>query len=139
MKEVLTSLPELSTISSEYNKNGSYLGMLRSRLFPDDPLDFIKLCVKDRKIYWTFHVNMRLKGRYIPRRIILESVESFEIIEAYPEDKYLPATWSFRDMEILPSMCFLRWMCRGECEDYYCLSPNPEEWEEDLKTRRRQP
>jgi hypothetical protein len=34
---------------------------------------------------------MRLKGRYIPRRMILESVESFEIIEAYPEDKYLPS------------------------------------------------
>ena len=37
------------------------------------------------------HANMRLKGRYIPRRVILESVESFEIIEAYPEDKYLPS------------------------------------------------
>ncbi len=34
---------------------------------------------------------MRLKGRSMARESILEAVESFEIIESYPEDKYLPS------------------------------------------------
>lgn len=40
---------------------------------------------------WTYHVNMRLGPRSITRATILGSVESFEIIEEYPEDKYLPS------------------------------------------------
>jgi hypothetical protein len=34
---------------------------------------------------------MRLKGRFIPREAILASTESYEIIEEYPKDKYLPS------------------------------------------------
>ena len=40
---------------------------------------------------WTYHVYMRLRGRYIRRETVLDAVESYEIIEAYPEDKYLPS------------------------------------------------
>ena len=34
---------------------------------------------------------MRLEQRYINRGAILASVEQYEIIEAYPDDKYLPS------------------------------------------------
>lgn len=34
---------------------------------------------------------MRLNGRFIPRDVILKSVESIEIVETYPDDKYLPS------------------------------------------------
>ena len=34
---------------------------------------------------------MRLERRYIPRRAVLASVEQYEIIEAYPDDKYFPS------------------------------------------------
>jgi hypothetical protein len=57
---------------------------------PPDPLGFIKKCVKERRVFWTYHVNMRMKDRSIPRWIILESVSDYEIIEEYPKDKYLP-------------------------------------------------
>ncbi len=114
--------------------------MAAERLVPDDPLEFIKQCVRGRKIYWTFHVTMRLRGRYIPRRTILESVESYEVIDAYPSDKYLPSYLVF---------------CRHEGSVFHALfaadvqgknvrlvtayRPSEEEWEPDLKTRRRLP
>ena len=34
---------------------------------------------------------MRLQGRYIDREQYLAAVDTFEIIEDYPEDKYLPS------------------------------------------------
>jgi hypothetical protein len=34
---------------------------------------------------------MRLKSRLIPREVVTNSIESYEIIEEYPEDKYLPS------------------------------------------------
>src|SRR6056297_850681 len=69
---------------------------------PDFPLQFIQSCVRSRNIFWTYHVNMRLRQRSIPRSWILESVESYILIESYPEDKYLPSylVWSEYDDEI---------------------------------------
>lgn len=34
---------------------------------------------------------MRLEERFIPREDILNSVDTYEIIERYPTDKYLPS------------------------------------------------
>jgi len=58
---------------------------------PDDPLKFIQRCIGQRKILWTYHVNIRLKGRFIPRQALIESYASYEIIEQYLKDKYLPS------------------------------------------------
>ena len=55
------------------------------RELPADPLRFIQECVRNRRVLWTYHVNMRLSGRFIRREAILDAVESYEIIEAYPE------------------------------------------------------
>ncbi|MBU1366902.1 MAG: DUF4258 domain-containing protein [Candidatus Omnitrophica bacterium] len=52
-------------------------------------LEFIKSCIRHRRIYWTYHVNMRLKERFISREAILASVDTYEVIEKYPQDKYL--------------------------------------------------
>jgi len=46
------------------------------RKVPDDPLTFIRQCVRNRRVLWTYHVNMRLHGRYITRHEILEAVDS---------------------------------------------------------------
>ncbi|MCK4420960.1 DUF4258 domain-containing protein [candidate division WOR-3 bacterium] len=54
-------------------------------------LEFIKTCIRRHRIHWTYHVNMRLEGRFIPREAILSSVDSYEIIEEYLENKYLPS------------------------------------------------
>jgi len=52
-----------------------------NRIIPDNPTEFIKQCVKDEKILWTYHVNMRLTGRLIPRKFILVSIDNYKIIE----------------------------------------------------------
>jgi len=38
-----------------------------------DPLVFIGRCVRERKIFWTYHVQMRLKGRVISRESLLRA------------------------------------------------------------------
>ena len=37
------------------------------------------------------HVNMRLGQRFIPRETIIRVADTYEIVEAYPEDKYFPS------------------------------------------------
>lgn len=54
----------------------------------DDTLKFIRRCIEEGKILWTYHVNMRLRGRSIPRETVIMSRNSFEVIEEYPEDRY---------------------------------------------------
>jgi len=54
-------------------------------------LEFIQRCVRERRILWTYHVNMRLERRRITRDEILDAVDTYTIVEAYPEDKYLPS------------------------------------------------
>ena len=54
-------------------------------------LEFIKSCINSCRIHWTYHINMRLKGRSINRKTILLSTDTYEIIEEYPDDKYLPS------------------------------------------------
>lgn len=39
---------------------------------------------RERKVYWTYHVNMRLAGRHISRDELFEATESYEVIESYP-------------------------------------------------------
>ena len=58
---------------------------------PGDPLRFIQQCVRDRRVYWTYHVNMRMRERSVSRQAILESAQDYGIIESYPEDKNLPS------------------------------------------------
>jgi hypothetical protein len=65
--------------------------MTVERVLPEDPLAFIQRCVQRRQLYWTYHINMRLQGRFISRQHILDAVDMYEIVESYPEDKYLPS------------------------------------------------
>lgn len=58
---------------------------------PANPLEFIRTCVRLRAVYWTYHVNLRLRKRSIDRRDFLGAVDTFEFIESYPDEKYLPS------------------------------------------------
>ena len=83
---------------------------------------------------------MRLKGRYIPRRTILESVDFFEVIESYPADKYFPSYLVFSRHEDSVFHALFAVDVSGEnVRMITAYRPNPEEWEADLKTRRRLP
>jgi hypothetical protein len=58
---------------------------------PERPLDFIRECLFRREIRWTYHVAMRLKQRSLGSEILVKGTDSLEIIESYPDDKYLPS------------------------------------------------
>jgi len=58
---------------------------------PDDPVGFIQGRVRRGRILWTYHVGMWLAGRFIPREAILAAVTTYELVEAYPDDKHLPS------------------------------------------------
>jgi hypothetical protein len=103
-----------------------------------DILTFVKLCVKRRRLRWTYHINMRLKGRFIPREAILSSVDAYEIIEEYPGDKYLPSYLVYTEYE---SDVIHVLMAIDLANDVVTIitayRPDREEWERDLRTRRR--
>ncbi|MFH0823819.1 MAG: DUF4258 domain-containing protein [Pseudomonadota bacterium] len=105
----------------------------------DNPLEFIRRCVTQGRIMWTYHVNMRLKTRYIPRRTILDSHEHYEVIEAYPEDKYLPSYLVYSEYrgEVF-HVLFALDAAGDNVRIITAYRPNPEEWEKDLKKRRGQ-
>lgn len=103
-----------------------------------DVLEFIKSCVRQRRIRWTYHVNMRLRERLIARYAILSAVDTFEIIEEYPEDRYLPSYLLFAVHE---NVVFHIHVAVDINEDNVTIvtayKPALDEWEEDFKTRRR--
>jgi len=108
------------------------------RLVPEKPLEFIGRCVKQGKIYWTYHVNMRLRGRFIPRKDILHSIDHYEIIEEYPEDKYFPS-YLVRS-EFGESVFHILFAIDVEGENVRIVTaykPNANDWEDDLKKRRK--
>ncbi|MFQ5881833.1 MAG: DUF4258 domain-containing protein [Candidatus Methylomirabilales bacterium] len=82
-------------------------------------------------------MNMRLRGRSIPRDVILESVRSFEIIEAYPEDKYLPSYLVYcRHGDEVVHVLFAADVRGDNVRVVTAYRPMPEGWEADMKTRR---
>jgi len=106
-------------------------------LLPGDPLEFIQACVRERRVLWTFHVRMRLRGRSISRETILEAVESYKIVESYPDDKYLPSYLVLgRTGERAFHVLFAADVTDGNVRVVTAYRPSREEWEPDLRTRR---
>jgi hypothetical protein len=58
---------------------------------PERPLEFIRDCLFRHEIRWTYHVTMRLKQRSLGSEILVRGAGSLEVIESYPDDKYLPS------------------------------------------------
>jgi hypothetical protein len=107
------------------------------RTLPEDPMGFIKDRIHRRRVLWTYHVNMRLAGRFIPREAILAAVESYEMVEAYPDDKYLPSylVLARHDDETV-HVLFAVDVEGDNVRVVTSYRPDDGEWEEDLKTRR---
>lgn len=102
---------------------------------PDDALAFIQRCVREQKIQWTYHVNMRLAGRYMTRDEILGSVGTYEIVESYPADKYLPSY-----LVLAASSFHILFATDVEGDNVRIVTayrPSVDEWQTDLKTRKR--
>jgi hypothetical protein len=101
---------------------------------PADPVEFIQRCVRERKLLWTYHVNMRLEKRHIARGEVLESVDSYEIVEAYPEDKYLPSYLILAADRF--HILFAVDLDGDNVRIVTAYRPDPEEWEPGLRKRR---
>lgn len=111
--------------------------MTHDRKLPDDPIAFIQDRVRGRKIYWTYHVNMRLAGRFIPRESIVNAVDSYELVEAYSADKYLPSYLVLGRYQA----DYFHVLFAADVEDdnvrvVTVYRPSPDEWEADMKNRR---
>ena len=107
-------------------------------LFPSDPLAFIQRCVRNGRIVWTYHVNMRLKTKSISRKSILDSVHAYEIIESYTDDKYLPSYLIYT--EYAGEYYHILFATDVEGENLRIVTtyrPSEQEWLPDLKTRRK--
>lgn len=111
--------------------------MSSDRVIPDDPLEFIRQRIRELNLLWTYHVQMRLEGRSISRLAILESVETFEIIESYPEDKYFPSYLVFAQHggEVI-HVLFATDVAGDNVRIVTAYKPDSTEWESDLRTRR---
>jgi hypothetical protein len=101
---------------------------------PSDPLAFIQHCVRERKLLWTYHVNMRLEKRYITRDEILDAIDSYEMIESYPDDKYLPSYLVLAGDTF--HVLFAVDVAGDNVRIVTAYRPDPKEWESDLRTRR---
>jgi len=109
-----------------------------NRKIPGNPLAFIQQCIIDQKIYWTYHVNIRMKGRFISRQFILESIRCFEIIEEYPNDRYLPSYLVYSSYQgKVFHVLFATDVEEKHVRVITAYFPNLDEWGIDLKTRRR--
>jgi len=83
-------------------------------------------------------VNMRMSERTISRNMILDSLSNFEIIEEYPDDKYLPSYLVYTKYEDLVLHILFAVDVEGNnvriITAYY---PDPSEWNITFKKRRR--
>ena len=90
--------------------------MPRERRFPDDPIRFIQGCVRQGRLLLTYHVTMRLAGRFILREAYLvlgrAGTDAFHVVFATDvEGDNVRVVTAYR--------------------------PDSAEWHDDLKTRRR--
>jgi Domain of unknown function (DUF4258) len=103
---------------------------------PDDPIVFIRNCVRDRKILWTYHVSMRLSARAINRDAILFCVDTYEVIESYPDDKYLPSYLVLgRPTGDAVHVLFAADVEGDNVRIVTAYRPNSTDWDADLKKR----
>ena len=84
-------------------------------------------------------MNLRLKGRFVPRQTILDAVDSYEIVESYPDDKYLPSYLVLA--RLAGDAIHVLFATDVEGDNVRVVTayrPSPGEWENDLMTREEQ-
>lgn len=80
---------------------------------------------------------MRLQARFITRAVIIGSVDQYELIASYPEDKYLPSYLVFaRTDEDYFHILFAVDVAENQVRVVTVYRPDPGEWDPALKSRR---
>ena len=82
-------------------------------------------------------MNMRLAGRFISRAAILAAVATYQLVEAYPDDKYLPSYLMLaRHGSEAFHVLFATDVAGDNGRVVTSYHPDPGEWQADLKARR---
>jgi hypothetical protein len=80
---------------------------------------------------------MRMKDRFISREFIINPTGSYEVIENYPKDKYLPSYLIDSEYQNRAFHTLFAADVKGDnvriITAYY---PNPDEWKDGLQARR---
>jgi hypothetical protein len=81
---------------------------------------------------------MRMKGRFIHRQIILDSIQHCEIIEECPDDKYFPSYLVLsKYQDKVFHVLFAVDVEEKNVRIITAYYPSLNEWEEGYKTRRK--
>jgi hypothetical protein len=82
----------------------------------------------------------REAGRFVPRDSILAAVGSYELVESYPDDKYLPSYLILaRHQGDAFHILFVVDVAGENVRVVAAYRPDLRKWRPDLKTRRRRP
>lgn len=111
--------------------------MKPNRKLPEAPLEFIRRCLDDGRVYWTYHVNMRLATRRIGRGDVRRAARHLVLVESYPEDRYMPSFLLLAQDHPGP----FHLVCAADVEGgniriITVYRPDPAEWADDMTTRR---
>ena len=80
---------------------------------------------------------MRLAGKFIPRETILAAMTTYELVEAYPDDKYLPSYLILaRHGPDAFHVLFATDVAGDNVRVVTSCRPDSGEWQVDLKARR---
>jgi hypothetical protein len=98
------------------------------KIGPDDP----RFAYLVRRGY-----DMRMRDRSISRAIVTESIDTYEIIETYPEDRYFPTYLVFaRHGSDVIHVVFAADVEGGNVRVVTAYRPAGTEWDNELKRRR---
>ena len=94
-------------------------------------------CVSAGRLRWTYHGNMRLRQRALRAEVLLRAISTFEIIESYPEDKYLPSFLVRGEWEGSVFHAQIATDVEGDNVRVVTIYvPDPDEWDEGFHARR---
>lgn len=80
---------------------------------------------------------MRMREKHISRQDILSAVDSFEVIEEYPKDRYLPSYLVFANNSgDVFHVLFAIDIIADNVRVVTAYRPNPDEWGSDLRMRK---
>lgn len=99
--------------------------------------DLQNLC-SNGAVRWTVHILQRLLQRNISQDEVMEAIQTGEVIEHYPDDYPYP---SCLVLGITIAGKYLHVVCGRGVNEVWLISaytPNPAEWENDLKTRKKE-
>lgn len=107
----------------------------------ESDLAYIRHCVCEGRLLWTYHVNMRLRQRKVTRRMVMESVASYHIIEHYPHSqasRYLPGYLIYAEHEGEAIHILFAIDREGDAVRVITVyRPDPSEWEAGFLRRKK--